>query len=42
MSIGEKLAALRRDDRQPIDVIRSGQIGPLLDAIANERAGTFA
>src|SRR5690625_4719400 len=29
-------------DRRPFDLIRRGQTGELLDAIANERAGSFA
>jgi len=30
------------DDRRPIDLIRRGRAGALLDAIAAERAGSFA
>jgi uncharacterized protein (DUF2384 family) len=29
-------------DRRPVDLIRRGQARELLDAIANERAGSFA
>jgi uncharacterized protein (DUF2384 family) len=29
-------------DRRPVDLIRRGQARQLLDAIANERAGSFA
>lgn len=28
--------------RRPLDLIRRGQTGPVLDAIASERAGSFA
>ena len=28
--------------RRPVDLIRRGQVGEVLDAIANERAGSFA